>query len=150
MPVILGRGGPSLGGFVCPMTIAKAELWKLGQLKAGDTVRFRAITLSFARDLLRAQEQQIASLAPIRWASHSVRQSLAPSATTTALLRELPPTPARPSVAIRQDGDCCILIEYGSMVLDLALRFRVQPLMDWFAKKRLRAILQITPGDRTV
>ena len=42
MPVILGPDGPSLGGFVCPATIVHAELWKMGQLKPGDTVRFRA------------------------------------------------------------------------------------------------------------
>ena len=41
MPVILGPDGPSLGGFVCPFTIVEAELWKMGQLNAGDTVRFR-------------------------------------------------------------------------------------------------------------
>ncbi len=41
MPVILGPDGPSLGGFVCPVTIAGSELWKAGQLRAGDTVRFR-------------------------------------------------------------------------------------------------------------
>ncbi len=35
MPVILGPDGPSLGGFVCPVTIIEAELWKLGQLQAG-------------------------------------------------------------------------------------------------------------------
>ena len=40
MPVILGPDGPSLGGFVCPVVIADDELWKIGQLKAGDTVRF--------------------------------------------------------------------------------------------------------------
>jgi urea carboxylase len=43
MPVILGPDGPSLGGFVCPVTITRAELWKTGQLRAGDTVRFRRI-----------------------------------------------------------------------------------------------------------
>ena len=43
MPVILGPDGPSLGGFVCPATIVRAELWKLGQLRPGDTVRFRCI-----------------------------------------------------------------------------------------------------------
>ena len=32
-PVILTCDGPSLGGFVCPVVIAKAELWKVGQLK---------------------------------------------------------------------------------------------------------------------
>ncbi|HKX65483.1 MAG TPA: 5-oxoprolinase/urea amidolyase family protein [Rhizomicrobium sp.] len=41
MPIILGPDGPSLGGFVCPAVIAADELWKLGQLKPGDKVRFR-------------------------------------------------------------------------------------------------------------
>jgi urea carboxylase len=40
MPIILGPDGPSCGGFVCPATITAAERWKMGQLKAGDTVRF--------------------------------------------------------------------------------------------------------------
>jgi len=44
MPVILGPDGPSLGGFVCPATIVEAELWKTGQLKPGDTVRFRRVS----------------------------------------------------------------------------------------------------------
>ncbi len=40
MPVILGPDGPSLGGFVCPATIVHDELWKMGQLRPGDLVRF--------------------------------------------------------------------------------------------------------------
>jgi urea carboxylase len=44
MPVILGPDGPSLGGFVCPATIVDAELWKIGQLKPGDLVRFRKLS----------------------------------------------------------------------------------------------------------
>src|SRR6185437_3713026 len=39
-PVILGPDGPSLGGFVCPAVVASGELWKTGQLRPGDTVRF--------------------------------------------------------------------------------------------------------------
>jgi urea carboxylase len=42
MPVILGPDGPSLGGFVCPVTVAAGERWQLGQLRPGDTVRFRS------------------------------------------------------------------------------------------------------------
>jgi urea carboxylase len=38
--VLLGPDGPSLGGFVNPVTVVRAELWKLGQLAPGDTVRF--------------------------------------------------------------------------------------------------------------
>jgi urea carboxylase len=41
MPVILGPDGPSLGGFVCPAVIVRSQLWKIGQLRPGDTIRFR-------------------------------------------------------------------------------------------------------------
>jgi urea carboxylase len=40
MPVVLGPDGPSLGGFVCPVTVLATERWKLGQLTAGDRVCF--------------------------------------------------------------------------------------------------------------
>lgn len=53
MPVILGPDGPSLGGFVCPVTIIEADLWQLGQLKAGDRVMFHAVSISEARQLFR-------------------------------------------------------------------------------------------------
>ncbi len=53
MPVILGPDGPSLGGFVCPVTIIEADLWQLGQLKAGDKVVFEAVSIQTARDLIR-------------------------------------------------------------------------------------------------
>ncbi|MEU4875409.1 5-oxoprolinase/urea amidolyase family protein [Streptomyces sp. NPDC021608] len=43
MPVLLGPDGPSLGGFVCPATVHTGERWKLGQLRPGDTVRFRPV-----------------------------------------------------------------------------------------------------------
>jgi len=150
MPVILGPDGPSLGGFVCPVTIVEAELWKIGQLKAGDTVRFRAVSLPFAREMAKAQDQEIATLKPNRSAASSVRASLPPSASSTAILRELPASATRPSVTIRQDGDRCILVEYGPMVLDLALRFRVHALMDWFTQTRLAGIIDLTPGIRSL
>ena len=40
VPIVLGPDGPSLGGFVCPVVVANAELWKIGQLRPGDRVRF--------------------------------------------------------------------------------------------------------------
>jgi urea carboxylase len=46
MPILLGPDGPSLGGFVCPAVVTKADLWKLGQLKPGDKVRFAAVDAS--------------------------------------------------------------------------------------------------------
>ena len=56
MPVILGPDGPSLGGFVCPVTVVQAELWKVGQLRPGDRLRFKRITLARAEELEAQQE----------------------------------------------------------------------------------------------
>ena len=42
MPILLGPDGPSLGGFVCPAVITKTDLWKMGQLRPGDKVKFIA------------------------------------------------------------------------------------------------------------
>ena len=33
MPIFIGRDGPSLGGFVCNVTVPQAEMWKMGQVK---------------------------------------------------------------------------------------------------------------------
>jgi urea carboxylase len=50
MPVILGPDGPSLGGFVCPVVVVDAELWKLGQLRPGDRITFVPVDEAWARD----------------------------------------------------------------------------------------------------
>lgn len=44
-PVIFPQDGPDFGGFISSHTIVKADLWKLGQVKAGDTLRYRAVSL---------------------------------------------------------------------------------------------------------
>ena len=65
MPILLGPDGPSLGGFVCPAVIAQAELWKMGQLRAGDTVRFRLISNEQATRMERELDAAIATLGGI-------------------------------------------------------------------------------------
>ncbi len=62
MPILLGPDGPSLGGFVCPVTTASAQFWKLGQLHPGDKVRFQLLTLDEADALRDAQERQLAAI----------------------------------------------------------------------------------------
>jgi hypothetical protein len=57
MPVILGPDGPSLGGFVCPVTVIEADLWQLGQLKAGDKVQFVPVDIKTARHLVLKWDQ---------------------------------------------------------------------------------------------
>ena len=145
MPVILGPDGPSLGGFVCPATIVQAELWKMGQLKPGDTVRFKRLTQAQAVALERQQDAQVAQLQPLETALPEA-SDLAP----TPLLDRIPATESQVAVTYRQAGDKNLLVEYGPLVLDLNLRFRVHALMLWLEKQAIPGILDLTPGIRSL
>jgi len=146
MPVILGPDGPSLGGFVCPAVVVQAELWKLGQLRPGDTLRFVPVSAATAAQRLQATDLALATLtAPLTSALHAE-----PATLTTPVLAELPATGERPRVVYRQAGDGYLLVEYGPLVLDLELRFRVQALMDWLATHPQPGIIDLTPGIRSL
>jgi len=140
MPILLGPDGPSLGGFVCPATIVQAELWKLGQLKPGDRVRFRALTKAQARALDGSLEAAIDS-----WSGG---------------LPALPPTPVKPTEpavihtegdrVFRSGGDAYLLIEYGPMAIDFGLRLRVHQITEALRAARLNGIIDLTPGIRSL
>ena len=59
MPIVLGPDGPSLGGFVCPVTVISADRWKVGQLAPGDRVRFVPVDLEEASTRSRAREHSL-------------------------------------------------------------------------------------------
>jgi len=142
MPILLGPDGPSLGGFVCPAVVISAELWKLGQLSAGDTVRFRRVTEEQARRMEAQLELAIETLsAPLpKIPADSLREE--------AILRAS--RERKPATAYRADGDKYLLVEYGERVLDLALRFRVHLLEQKLRATGLAGILDITPGVRSL
>jgi urea carboxylase len=149
MPILLGPDGPSLGGFVCPAVVVDAELWKLGQLKAGDTLRFRRLTVAEAESLKSAQEHEIATLTAMP-AVPAIVSQISADAGDEAILSELAASGDRPRVVYRGSGDSYILVEYGPLVLDLHLRFRVHALMQWLQSRRLPGIIDLTPGIRSL
>lgn len=146
MPVILGPDGPSLGGFVCPATIVQAELWKMGQLKAGDKIRFKRLTQDEARQLELAQNAEITTLTPA--SNVAIKATTAQS--FTPILGEITETETQVKVVYRQAGDKYLLVEYGPLVLDLTLRFRIHALMQWLEKENVQGILNLTPGIRSL
>ena len=146
MPVILGPDGPSLGGFVCPATIVQAELWKMGQLKAGDKIRFKRLTQDEARELELAQHAEITTLTPA--SRVAIKATTAQS--FTPILGEITETENQVKVVYRQAGDKYLLVEYGPLVLDLTLRFRIHALMQWLEKENVQGILNLTPGIRSL
>ncbi len=144
-PVILTNDGPSLGGFVCPVTVAKAELGKVGQLKPGDRIRFRPISFDAARALQAAQDQDIAGL---RQTART--PSLPAPARATAILAGRAASGHHPAIAYRQAGDGYLLLEYGENVLDIGLRLRVYLMMEALKAQPVDGVLELSPGVRSL
>jgi urea carboxylase len=142
MPVILGPDGPSLGGFVCPATVIAADLWKLGQLKAGATVRFSPVTLEQAVAL---EAQQLASIAQLQAATEKLET---PGTLPSPIVYRT--TLTGDDVTCRLAGDHFLLVELGPLELDIERRFKVHALMLWFEAHSLPGIRELTPGIRSL
>ncbi|UGB01872.1 urea carboxylase [Leclercia sp. G3L] len=141
MPVILGPDGPSLGGFVCPVTIIEADLHAVGQLKAGDRVRFVPVDIATARRLAQAQEAEIRSL-------HPQNLDWQPAEIASPVVLEQGQGDKR--LVARLSGDTHLLLEMGDPELDLVLRFRAHALMQALEAKALHGVIDLTPGIRSL
>lgn len=144
MPVILGPDGPSLGGFVCPATIINADLWKTGQLKPGDKVRFVPVNLEQANELERKQLEEIETL------SLSSAVDIKPVAPKDAVRCHIKNADDKPDVVYRFSGEDNVLVEYGEMTLDLELRLKAHLLMQWIKDNIKEGIVDLTPGIRSL
>ncbi|MCH4243031.1 urea carboxylase [Acinetobacter gerneri] len=149
MPIILGPDGPSLGGFVCPAVVIHSELWKIGQLKAGDKVKFIPVSYAQAKVLDQKYHQSIS-------ASDTALIDFNPSlqaemdTLNDAVLATLDGQGDLPSVTYRPAGNSYLLVEYGELVLDLNLRFRIHALMQWVKEQNIQGIIDLTPGIRSL
>ena len=143
MPVILGPDGPSLGGFVCPATLVRAELWKLGQLRPNNRIRFRRMTPDEAFAAEQAQERMLGDSSAPATVSGS-------NGADAPILMSRPARGTAPAVVYRRAGDKYLLVEYGPPVLDLELRLRVHALMLWMEREAIPGIIELTPGIRSL
>lgn len=143
MPIILGPDGPSLGGFVCPFVTIAADLWKLGQLAPGDTVRFLPVSEEAAAAALAEEDALVAG---------TLAGPLGESAFDlgSPIVHAIPAGADRPAATYRRQGDQHLLVEYGPIVLDLELRIRVHALMQALEALALPGIIDVTPGIRSL
>lgn len=148
MPIIIGSDGPSLGGFVCPCTIIEAELWKIGQLRAGDSVLFVPTTIEEALKARKEQEENIKTL--FNDSQPLVTPHFSTSLKTQAVLLDVPANTTHPGMQVRLCGDRYILVEYGPMVLDLNLRCRIHFLEKHLLEECLDGLEETAPGVRTL
>ncbi|SHN19074.1 urea carboxylase [Pseudomonas asturiensis] len=172
MPVILGPDGPSLGGFVCPVTIIEADLWQLGQLKAGDKVRFHPVSVEACHAMASAAlANAFSRTSPLPQENAPPSESTFQSGDTfqsgSGLVREgdvshtsiiaqlqspivLDIGQDDKRLVARLSGDTHVLLEIGAPELDLVLRLRGHALMLALEAKALPGVIDLTPGIRSL
>jgi len=150
MPVILGPDGPSLGGFVCPATICLADLWQVGQLRPGDTVRFHPVTMEEAQRRIAAQDLEIETLQRAATSPAAIPIERRPSPGNPSIILRNDATSRHAAICIRRSGEDNLLVEFGAAELDLVLRFQVQALHERLRDAPLPGQQELTPGIRSL
>jgi urea carboxylase len=145
MPIILGPDGPSLGGFVCPLVVIQADLWKVGQLAPGDSLRFEIVSDTQAHAAEASMEALFAEASPaLPVPAPRGKPQHSPILDSTVARGH------RPQVVYRRQGDRHVLVEYGPLMLDLTLRIRIHALMLELQRRGLPGVIDITPGIRSL
>ncbi|KAK3705788.1 hypothetical protein LTR37_013095 [Vermiconidia calcicola] len=139
-PCIFPVDCPNFGGFVSSTTTIRADWWKIGQIKAGHTMKYKRVSLEEALKLRQDLESYLdglqvgikkndfASVKPLD-------QNYEPSrGFENPVLWSRDAEGTKPQVRYRQGGDDFLLIEYGNENFDLNHRCRVTAL-----EKRVRS-----------
>ncbi|KAH9896131.1 urea carboxylase [Cubamyces lactineus] len=153
-PVILANEGPDMGGYACVCTVASADMWKLGQLRAGSTVQFKQVSHEQAVDLLHHQERLIDSLVEF---SKTTKAPVFPtlgefdvvSMDPRLYVRHADTTSGRPGVVFRQAGDSAILVEFGEMTLDFGIRARIHAFEAEVRRRAISGVWSLAPCIRS-
>jgi urea carboxylase len=161
-PVVVGPDGPSLGGFVVPYTVIRADRWMFAQARPGDTVRLALVSPDEAdafnaeRDALLADptgavsdafERSLAGVPAPRSAPPGVRPELLRD---HGRLRSRAATADSPEVVIRRAGDHHVLLEAGAPQLDLRVRLWVHLLAQALRGTAVVGVREIVEGVRSL
>ena len=156
-PAILVPDGPNFGGFVCSNTVISADYWKIGQLKAGDTMKYTRVTLKEALQLRQRTDDYLATLGKgIRDGDFDNVKALESgpspsSAPEPSVIHDRPAQGHVPRIRYRQGGDQHLIVCYADDTdhFDINNRVRVTSLEqtvtsksapDWLRKGLLNTV----------
>ena len=143
-PVVVGPDGPSLGGFVVPAVVVRADRWMLAQARPGDTVRLLPVTPEEADAVNRDRARLLAEVRPVP------RPPAPGPAARPAPLLVVPAAAGRPELVGRRAGDCHLLVEAGPPVLDLVVRLQVHLLADALQARAVAGVVEAVEGVRSL
>ncbi|KAL1877513.1 hypothetical protein Daus18300_002501 [Diaporthe australafricana] len=146
--VVLTCDGPSLGGFVVFCVVASAEMWKLGQVRPGDTVRLRPITVEKALELNAGLLNAIEDLTPPP--DLEIPEDgfiIEPGAVFLGAIRHTEQT-----ILVRQAGDCAMLLEFrNASAFTLRQSFEILAFIQHHeTKQAITGAEELTPGVCTL
>jgi urea carboxylase len=109
---------------VTTCTVVKADFWRLGQCRPGDTIYLKRISWSSALVLRKLTEQYLASIKSGERVT-LIDTSL-PDDFEETILARISPTSDGHQVVFRQSGDSYLHVTYGPMVSSALTRATVQ------------------------
>lgn len=135
--VVFTADSPVQSGFICPQTVLSCQMWRLGQLKPGDNVRFKQCSWLQAMELER---RHIEFLERVKASvgdrdedcdGSAVSWDIEKPEASSSILHERSECPKSglPRFVLRQAGDRGILCDFGSQVFDLKVRARAQQIV---------------------
>ncbi|KAM5345837.1 hypothetical protein ACJ41O_011698 [Fusarium nematophilum] len=150
--VVLTCDGPSLGGFVVFCVIASADMWKMGQVRPGDTIRFDPISVEAALAFEKELEDAIENLSPLPTVEK-------PSDDDSSLTKKLASNPVAVGtieqdgqrIVVRQAGDRAFMLEFGEAVaFDPSQSFGIFAFCEQHNKQPIPDVEELTPGVFTL
>ena len=131
-PCLFPVDAPDFGGFVSSLTIPKADFWRLGQMKAGNKLKFHHVSYDDAIAKRKEVEDFLDTIDGCSKAQSSfenvkpLEYGKLPSSTwrKSAIIHQIPENEKQPLVTYRQGGDDFILIDYGYGSFNLNYRCR--------------------------
>jgi urea carboxylase len=105
-PVVFSMDSPNLGGLICSTTVPSGDLWRMGQLKPGEFVKFKPTTYDNSLELVRRTDTFVAEVEQFVNGKSvhlpTLDLVLPPGETGAVLKRIIGDDKARPDVTYRQ------------------------------------------------
>lgn len=148
--MVLMVDGPSLGGFVCPITVTTTDLWKMGQARPADTIHFTLVDLEYAYKQRVELTKQVAAIRQAAMGAVGPQEELLVAAAaltvadaapvafpeTKAVLKTMPATEDHPGAqyrwAVEEDYWCCVVEVVLVMYIFLAHVKKTQSILSSF------------------
>jgi urea carboxylase len=159
-PVVVGKDGPSLGGFVVPAVVIEADLWKLGQLRPDDEVRLLPVTAAAAAGAIAERRKLFADLPGavgltfqrgMGRLEERAQEIVVPAGPERpAALADSPASGHTPAFTIRYSGERHVLVEAGATELDLTVRVWIHLLAQALRAQAPAGVAEIVEGVRSL